>query len=65
MNEREWHIRMARTFLHQAAVVRRQGIHHGWHAALLRWAAGRRLQAMQVATTPVVAEPAQLDLFAA
>ncbi|MFD1558300.1 hypothetical protein ACFSHT_22165 [Paraburkholderia silviterrae] len=58
MSEREWHIHMAKIYLNQAMVVRRQGIHHGWHATLLRWAASRRLKAIAKPT-----EPAQLDLF--
>lgn len=59
MTDRDLHIHMARAFLHQALVVRQQGIHHGWHATLLRWAAARRRRAMKPA---VAAE--QLDLFA-
>jgi len=50
---------MARVFLSQAAVVRMQGIHHGWHATPLNWAAGRRRRAMALPATP-----AQRDLFA-
>lgn len=60
MTDRELHIHMARTYLHQAMVVRLQGHHHGWHATLLRWAANRRLRATQTRE-----EPAQTDLFAA
>jgi glutamate-1-semialdehyde aminotransferase len=62
MSECELHIHMARTYLHQAMVVRMQGHHHGWHATLLLWAANRRLLAMQ--TVEKTQEPAQLDLFA-
>lgn len=58
MESRAMHIHMACAFLHQAAVVRLQGIHHGWHATLLRWAAERRRRAMSES------EPAQGDLFA-
>jgi hypothetical protein len=58
MSDRNWHIRMARTYLAQAIAVRRQGIHHGWHATLMSWVAKRRLQAM--ACKP---EPTQADLF--
>jgi hypothetical protein len=65
MSDRNWHIRMARTYLHQAAVVRRQGIHHAWHATLMGWVAKRRLLAMQVTAAPVAGEPAQLELFGA
>ncbi|MCG5072227.1 hypothetical protein [Paraburkholderia tagetis] len=60
MSEREWHIRMAKTYLHQAMVVRLQGIHHGWHATLLKWAAKRRLQA---ASMNEQQQPAQGELF--
>lgn len=56
MNGRDWHIRMARTYLHQAMVVRLQGIHHGWHATLLQWAANRRLRAMAKPESPAQAE---------
>lgn len=59
MSDRELHIHMARTYLHQAMVVRLQGHHHGWHAKLLRLAASRRLRAMHT-----VDVPAQGDLFA-
>lgn len=58
MTDRELHIHMARVFLSQAAVVRQQGIHHGWHATLLRWAAARRRRAMNAS-----AVAGQLDLF--
>jgi hypothetical protein len=54
--DRDWHIRMARTFLHQAAVVRRQGIHHAWHARLLQWAANRRLRAVAKPEAPAQGE---------
>ena len=62
MSDRELHIHMARAYLHQAAVVRHQGIHHGWHATLMSWAAGRRLRAMRSIEQQ---QPAQLDLFVA
>lgn len=61
MEQRELHIHMARAFLHQAAVVRHQGIHHGWHATLLRWAANRRLRA--AAAVQEQPGPAQGELF--
>jgi hypothetical protein len=41
MSERDWHIRMARTFLAQAMHVRRYPQHSGWHATLFAWAASR------------------------
>jgi glutamate-1-semialdehyde aminotransferase len=59
VTDRELHIHMARTYLHQAMVVRLQGHHHGWHATLLRWAASRRVRAMHTNEAP-----AQGDLFA-
>ncbi len=58
MSERDWHIRMAKTYLHQAMVVRMQGYHHGWHATLLLWAANRRSRAAHCKQ-----EPIQGDLF--
>jgi hypothetical protein len=58
MTARDWHIRMARTYLAQAMAVRRYPQHSGWHATLLAWTAKRRLQA---AATPN--EPVQQDLF--
>jgi hypothetical protein len=58
MGEREWHIRMARTYLAQAIHIRRFPQHSAWHATLMSWVAKRRLQAM--ACKP---EPTQADLF--
>lgn len=58
MNGRDWHIRMARTYLAQAIAVRRFPQHSGWHATLMSWVAKRRLQA--IACKP---EPIQADLF--
>lgn len=64
MIDRDWHIRMARTYLAEAARARHYG-HWGWHTTLLSWVAKRRLLAMQVTAAPVAVEPAQLDLFGA
>jgi hypothetical protein len=59
MNDvRDWHIRMARTYLAQAQHVRQYPQHSGWHATLLSWVAKRRLKAAACKT-----EPVQADLF--
>jgi hypothetical protein len=58
MNDRDWHIRMARTYLAQAQHVRQYPQHSAWHATLLLWVAKRRLQAMGCKP-----EPVQQDLF--
>ncbi|SDR17182.1 hypothetical protein [Paraburkholderia tuberum] len=57
MNDRDWHIRMARTYLAEAARARHYG-HWSWHTTLLLCAAGRRRQAAAIPTTP-----AQRELF--
>jgi hypothetical protein len=58
MNDRAWHIRMARTYLAQAQHVRQYPQHSAWHATLLSWVAKRRLQAMDCKPVPL-----QADLF--
>jgi hypothetical protein len=58
MNDRAWHICMARTYLAQAQHVRQYPQHSAWHATLLSWVAKRRLQAMGCKPGPV-----QQDLF--
>jgi hypothetical protein len=54
--DRDWHIRMARTYLAPAMVVRQRGIHHGWHATLMSWVAKRRVQAATIKPEPVQSE---------
>ncbi|SDR52782.1 hypothetical protein [Paraburkholderia tuberum] len=55
MNDRDWHIRMARTYLAEAARARHYG-HWSWHATLLSWVAGRRRQAAAISRVPAQGE---------
>jgi hypothetical protein len=45
---RSMNIHMARVYLRETIAQRKSGRkNHGWHATLLRWAANRRMAAMQ------------------
>ncbi|NUX55941.1 hypothetical protein [Paraburkholderia youngii] len=55
MNDRDWHIRMACTYLAEATRARHYR-HWRWHATLLSWVADRRRKAAAIARTPSQSE---------